>query len=155
MTATSESATPATIDYAQTILDLVGRTPLVRLSRVLRDTGPAEQLPLVLAKLEMLNPGGSVKDRIAVPMIEAAEKDGRLAPETTIIEPTSGNTGIALAFVAAAKGYKLVLTMPESMSIERRTLLALLGAKLVLTPASEERAPCSPPKMPPRFAAPP
>ena len=116
----------------QNILGTVGRTPLVKLNRI------AAGAPATIAlKGEFSNPLGSVKDRIGAAMIEAAEKDGRLAPETTIIEPTSGNTGIALAFVAAAKGYKLVLTMPESMSIERRTLLALLGAKLVLTPASE------------------
>ncbi|MCK9588189.1 MAG: cysteine synthase A [Terrimicrobiaceae bacterium] len=114
------------------ILGTVGRTPLVKLDRI------AAGAPATIAlKGEFSNPLGSVKDRIGAAMIEAAEKDGRLAPDTTIIEPTSGNTGIALAFVAAAKGYKLVLTMPESMSIERRTLLALLGARLVLTPASE------------------
>lgn len=114
------------------ILGTVGRTPLVKLNRITAGA-PAT----IALKGEFSNPLGSVKDRIGVAMIEAAEKDGRLAPDTTIIEPTSGNTGIALAFVAAAKGYKLVLTMPESMSIERRTLLALLGARLVLTPASE------------------
>ena len=116
----------------QNILGTVGRTPLVKLNRITAGA-PAT----IALKGEFSNPLGSVKDRIGVAMIEAAEKDGRLTPRTTIIEPTSGNTGIALAFVAAAKGYKLVLTMPESMSIERRTLLALLGAKLVLTPASE------------------
>jgi cysteine synthase A len=116
----------------QNILGTVGRTPLVKLNRI------AAGAPATIAlKGEFGNPLGSVKDRIGAAMIEAAEKDGRLKPNTTIIEPTSGNTGIALAFVAAAKGYKLVLTMPESMSLERRTLLALLGAKLVLTPASE------------------
>jgi cysteine synthase A len=114
------------------IVETVGRTPLVKLNRV------TEGLPATIAlKCEFFNPLGSVKDRIGAAMIEAAEKDGRLVPGTTIIEPTSGNTGIALAFVAAAKGYPLVLTMPESMSLERRTLLALLGAKLVLTPAAE------------------
>ena len=114
------------------IITTVGRTPLVKLNRI------AAGSPATIAlKGEFSNPLGSVKDRIGVAMIEAAERDGQLTAGTTIIEPTSGNTGIALAFVAAAKGYSLVLTMPESMSIERRTLLALLGAKLVLTPAAE------------------
>jgi cysteine synthase A len=114
------------------ILGTVGHTPLIKLNRITGD------LPATIAiKGEFANPLGSVKDRIGAAMIEAAEKSGQLTPNTTIIEPTSGNTGIALAFVAAAKGYKLILTMPESMSVERRTLLALLGAKLVLTPAAE------------------
>jgi len=114
------------------IVETVGRTPLGKLNRV------TQGLDAVIAlKLEFFNPLGSVKDRIGMAMIEAAEREGRLKPSTLIVEPTSGNTGIALAFVCAAKGYKLVLTMPETMSMERRTLLALLGAKLVLTPGSE------------------
>jgi len=116
----------------QNILETVGRTPLVRLNRV-----AAGLEATLLLKCEFFNPLGSVKDRIGVAMIEDAERRGVLKKETTIIEPTSGNTGIALAFVAAAKGYKLILTMPETMSLERRTLLALLGAKLVLTPGNE------------------
>jgi cysteine synthase len=114
------------------ILETVGRTPLIKLNRV------AEGVDATIAlKAEFFNPLGSVKDRIGLAMIEAGEKAGKITKDTIIVEPTSGNTGIALAFVAAAKGYKLILTMPESMSLERRTLLALLGAKLVLTPAAE------------------
>jgi cysteine synthase A len=116
----------------ENVIATVGRTPLIKLQRV------SAGLPATIAvKAEFFNPLGSVKDRIGAAMIEAGEKDGLITPKTTIIEPTSGNTGIALAFVAAAKGYKLILTMPESMSLERRTLLALLGAKLELTPAAE------------------
>jgi cysteine synthase A len=110
----------------------VGLTPLIKLNRI------TEGAPATIAlKGEFFNPLGSVKDRIGYAMIDAAERQGILTPKTTIIEPTSGNTGIALAFVAAVKGYKLILTMPETMSVERRTLLALLGAKLVLTPGPE------------------
>ncbi len=113
------------------MLKTVGRTPLVRINRIIRSSCT------VLAKLEYFNPLSSVKDRIAVSMIEAAERDGRITPDTVILEPTSGNTGIGLAFVCAAKGYRLMLTMPESMSVERRKLLAALGAELVLTPADK------------------
>jgi cysteine synthase len=114
------------------VLDLVGNTPLVRLNRI-PGAGSAE----ILGKMESLNPSGSVKDRIACSMIEAAERDGRISPGATIVEPTSGNTGIGLAMVAAVKGYRLILTMPESMSVERRKLLVRYGAEIVLTPASE------------------
>src|ERR1700746_67608 len=114
------------------IVETVGRTPLVKLNKVTAGAGAT-----VLLKCEFFNPLGSVKDRIGMAMIEDAERRGILKKDTVIIEPTSGNTGIALAFVAAAKGYKIILTMPETMSLERRTLLAMLGAKLVLTPGSE------------------
>ncbi|MDZ7727979.1 MAG: cysteine synthase A [Dehalococcoidia bacterium] len=117
---------------ASDVLELVGHTPLVRLNRVCDPGGAA-----VLGKMENLNPGGSVKDRIALSMIEEAEQDGRLKPGATIVEPTSGNTGIGLAMVAAVKGYRLVLTMPEDMSVERRRLLERLGAEILLTPAIE------------------
>jgi len=114
------------------IIETVGRTPLVKLNKVTAGAGAT-----ILLKCEFFNPLGSVKDRIGMAMIEDAEKRGVLKKDTVIIEPTSGNTGIALAFVAAAKGYQLILTMPETMSLERRTLLAMLGAKLVLTPGAE------------------
>jgi cysteine synthase len=117
---------------AGSITDLIGNTPLVRLNRV-TDGAPAA----IAAKLEFFNPLGSVKDRIALSMIEAAERDGKIGPETIILEPTSGNTGIGLAFVCAARGYQCTLIMPETMSMERRVLLKALGAQLVLTPAAE------------------
>ncbi|MFN9433598.1 MAG: PLP-dependent cysteine synthase family protein, partial [Planctomycetota bacterium] len=113
-------------------VETVGNTPMIRINRLVPDGGAT-----VFAKCEFFNPLKSVKDRIGMAMIEDAEKSGRLSKDTHIIEPTSGNTGIALAFVCAAKGYKLTLTMPESMSIERRALLRAMGANLVLTPAAE------------------
>ena len=117
---------------ADSVLDLIGNTALVRLSRI----GPSGSAT-ILAKVESQNPGGSVKDRIARSMIEDAERRGLLRPGSTLVEPTSGNTGIGLAIVAAVKGYRLILTMPDDMSLERRRLLARLGAELVLTPAIE------------------
>jgi cysteine synthase len=117
------------LGVAKSPLDLIGGTPVVRLNRL---SGPNDAE--VWGKLESMNPGGSVKDRICLEMIEAAEREGRLRPGDTIIEPTSGNTGIGLALVAAVKGYKLVLTMPDTMSEERRSLLLAYGAELVLTP---------------------
>ena len=116
------------------ITETIGATPLVRLHRLPEDAGCRAE---ILAKLEFFNPLASVKDRIGVAMIEAAELDGRLRPGTVVIEPTSGNTGIGLAFACAAKGYRLIVTMPDSMSVERRKILALLGAEVVLTPAAE------------------
>src|SRR5215212_8138439 len=114
------------------ITDTIGDTPIVRLNRIGKERGVQANL---LAKLEFFNPIGSVKDRIGVSMIDALEEMGALKPGGTLIEPTSGNTGIALAFVAAARGYRLILVMPETMSLERRKMLALLGAQLELTPA--------------------
>jgi cysteine synthase A len=113
------------------ITDTIGDTPLVRLNRLPRERGIDAE---ILVKLEFFNPIASVKDRIGVSMIDALEQDGLIRPGTTLIEPTSGNTGIALAFVAAARGYRLILVMPETMSLERRKMLAFLGAELVLTP---------------------
>ncbi|MCQ8118450.1 cysteine synthase A [Methylomonas rosea] len=117
---------------ASNVTQLIGNTPLVKLHKVV-----LENSATVLAKLESRNPGGSVKDRIGLAMIQAAEKAGRLRNGGTIVEPTSGNTGIALAMIAAARGYHCILTMPETMSIERRQLLALYGAEIVLTPGAE------------------
>ena len=114
------------------ILSLIGNTPIVKLNHI-----PHIENAEIWAKLEGFNPGGSVKDRIALSMIEAAEKDGRLKPGSTIIEPTSGNTGIGLGIVAAVKGYKLILTMPETMPVERRQIFQAFGAKLILTPGSK------------------
>lgn len=116
-----------------TILETVGATPIVRIHRLAEEAGCAAE---VLAKLEFFNPLASVKDRIGLAMIEAAERAGKLGPKTVLVEPTSGNTGIALAFVCAAKKRRLILTMPESMSLERRKMLMLLGAEIELTPAS-------------------
>ncbi len=117
---------------AKNVLDLIGDTPLVELPKLSPRNGAT-----ILAKMESLNPAGSVKDRIAWAMIEEAEQQGRLGPGATIVEPTSGNTGIGLAMVAAVKGYRLILTMPDDMSLERRTLLQRFGAEVILTPAIE------------------
>lgn len=124
------------MEYASTILDLVGHTPLVRVNALVRDLGPAERRPLLLAKLEMLNPGGSVKDRIGLPMIEAAERAGLLRPGGTIIEPTSGNTGHGLAIAAALKGYRCIFVMADKQSAEKQALLRAYGAEVVLCPTN-------------------
>jgi cysteine synthase len=133
MANTSASTRPGRGRIYGSITETIGDTPLVRLNRLPQMQGIKAQ---ILAKLEFFNPIASVKDRIGVSMIEAMEADGRVGPDTVLIEPTSGNTGIALAFVAAARGYRLILVMPDSMSVERRKMLALLGAELVLTPAA-------------------
>lgn len=119
---------------ANSVLELIGSTPLVRLSNLEKLSGVQAE---VVAKVESFNPGGSVKDRIAIAMIEAAEKDGRLRPGGVIIEPTSGNTGVGLALASAVKGYQLILTMPETMSIERRRIVQAYGAKVELTPGKD------------------
>ena len=124
------------MDYAESILELVGNTPLVRLTRVTRELGPIERQPLILAKLETLNPGGSIKDRIGLPMIEAAERDGSLRPGGTIIEPTSGNTGHGLAIAAALKGYRCIFVMADKQSAEKQQLLRAYGAEVVLCPTN-------------------
>ena len=116
------------------VLELVGDTPMVEVERLGRDAGAVAR---VVAKVELFNPAGSVKDRVALAMVERAEADGALRPGATIIEPTSGNTGVGLALVSALKGYRLILTMPETMSVERRRLVAAYGAKVVLTPGAE------------------
>jgi cysteine synthase len=132
--ATAQAHEPGRGRIFDSITETIGDTPLVRLQRLAKDKGVNANL---LAKLEFFNPIGSVKDRIGVSMIEALEAQGKIKPGSTLIEPTSGNTGIALAFVAAARGYRLILVMPETMSIERRKMLALLGAQLELTPGAQ------------------
>lgn len=137
MTNLSNPTTPENAPFHRgkiydSIIDTIGGTPLVRIAKLSKKYNAVAD---VVAKLEFFNPTSSVKDRIGFAMIEAAEKSGKLKAGTVLVEPTSGNTGIALAFVAAAKGYKLILTMPESMSVERRKMLKLLGAQLELTPA--------------------
>jgi cystathionine beta-synthase len=124
------------MEYAESILELIGNTPLVRLGRITRDLGPSERQPLLLAKLELLNPGGSVKDRIGLPMIEAAEREGLLRPGGTIIEPTSGNTGHGLAIAAALKGYRCIFVMADKQSPEKQALLRAYGAEVVLCPTN-------------------
>src|SRR5258707_9741875 len=122
------------VSVAMSPLELIGNTPVVRLNRI-----PGKDDAEIWAKLENFNPGGSVKDRICLAMVEAAEKSGKLKPGDTIVEPTSGNTGIGLALVAAVKGYKLILTMPDTMSEERRSLVGAYGAELGLAPGTRGR----------------
>src|SRR3954447_26188897 len=138
LTARTVSSRP--MQYAESILDLVGGTPLVRISRLTSDLGPRARQPLLLGKLEMLNPGGSVKDRIGLPMIEAAERDGLLKPGGTIIEPTSGNTGHGLAIAAALKGYRCIFVMADKQSTEKQALLRAYGAEVVLCPTNVDPA---------------
>ena len=121
--------------FAESVLDIIGKTPLIKLKKISEETGNT-----ILAKAEFINPASSIKDRAALFMINSAEKEGRLEPGNIIVEPTSGNTGIGLALVCAVKGYKLILVMPESMSIERRNLLAAMGAEVVLSPAADGMA---------------
>src|ERR1700721_2246746 len=135
MDAGAARRTPGRGQIYASITDTIGNTPLVRIDRIGKEKGVVARL---VAKLEFFNPISSVKDRIGVAMVDALEAQGKIAPgRGVLVEPTSGNTGIALAFVAAARGYKLILVMPESMSLERRKMLALLGAELVLTPAAQ------------------
>ena len=122
------------MQYAESVVDLVGNTPLVRLTSVTRDLGP--DAPLVLAKVEYLNPGGSVKDRIALAMVEAAEADGLIGPGGTIVEPTSGNTGVGLALVAQLRGYRCVFVCPDKVSEDKQNVLRAYGAEVVVCPTA-------------------
>ena len=124
------------MEYVESLLDVIGNTPLVRLNRSLDLPGGDTGGPLVLAKVEYLNPGGSVKDRIGLPIIEAAEREGRLRPGGTIVEGTSGNTGVGLAIAAAIKGYRCIFTMPDKMSQEKVRLLKAFGAEVIITPTA-------------------